>query len=136
MSPALLDTDILSELLKQKNAAVVGKAAAYLAQYGRFAFSALTRYEVVRGLRDKGATAQLRKFETFCQHALVLPLTDAILDRAADLWVLAGQQGKPRSDADLFIAATALEHGRGLVSGNTAHFSWIPGLTVEDWRQP
>jgi tRNA(fMet)-specific endonuclease VapC len=136
MALALLDTDTLSELLKQTNASVVQKVAAYLTQYGQFAFSALTRYEVVRGLRDKQATAQLRNFETFCQHSLVLPLTDAILDRAADLWVLAGRQGKPRSDADLFIATTALEHGRILVTGNTAHFSWIPGLTVEDWRQP
>jgi tRNA(fMet)-specific endonuclease VapC len=133
---ALLDTDILSELLKQKNAAVVAKAAAYLAQHGQFALSALTRYEITRGLREKGATAQLQNFEAFCRHSLVLPLTDGVLDRAADLWVLAGLQGKPRSDADLFIAATTLEHGRILVTGNTAHFSWIPNLTLEDWRQP
>ena len=33
------------------------------------------------------------------------------------------------------IAATALEHKRVLVTGNTAHFSWVPGLRVEDWRQ-
>jgi len=31
MTVALLDTDILSELLKQKNATVVQKASAYLA---------------------------------------------------------------------------------------------------------
>jgi tRNA(fMet)-specific endonuclease VapC len=50
--------------------------------------------------------------------------------------VLAGRQGQPRSDADLFIAATALEHGRRLATGNTGHFAWITGLGVEDWRQP
>jgi tRNA(fMet)-specific endonuclease VapC len=85
MPLALLDTDILSELLKQKNATVVGKAAAYLAAHGQFALSALTRYEIIRGLREKGAAAQLLRFEAFCRHSLVLPLTDAILDRAADL---------------------------------------------------
>jgi hypothetical protein len=42
----------------------------------------------------------------------------------------------PHADADVLIAATALEHGRVLVTGNTAHFSWIPGLAIEDWRQP
>jgi hypothetical protein len=34
----------------------------------------------------------------------------------------------------LIIAATALETGRALVTGNTAHFGWIPALTIEDWR--
>jgi len=59
-----------------------------------------------------------------------------VVDRAADLWVVAHHGGLPATDADLLIAATALEHGRALVTGNTTHFSWIPGLTVEDWRQP
>jgi len=36
MQAALLDTDILSEFLKQKNAVVLQKAAAYLAVHQRF----------------------------------------------------------------------------------------------------
>jgi len=40
----------------------------------------------------------------------------------------------PHGDADLIIAATALETGRVLVTGNTAHYSWIPGLTLDDRR--
>lgn len=64
------------------------------------------------------------------------PLTDAIFNRAEDLWVLARKGGHPHGDADLIIAATALEHGRVLVTGNTAHFAWVPGLRLEDWRQP
>ena len=135
MSPSLLDTDTLSEVLKQKHPAVMQKASAYLHQYQEFALS-LTRYEVVRGLKVKNATRQLQRFETFCRHSLVFPITDAILDRAADLWVAADKAGLPKNDADLIIAATALEHRRSLVTGNTAHFAWIPGLTVEDWRQP
>jgi tRNA(fMet)-specific endonuclease VapC len=82
------------------------------------------------------ATRQLRQFTTFCQHSLILGITDAILDRAADLWVTARKAGPPRNDADLIIAATALEHGRTLVTGNTAHFSWIQSLVVEDRRLP
>jgi tRNA(fMet)-specific endonuclease VapC len=63
-------------------------------------------------------------------------VTDAIFDRAADLWVIARQGGYPHGDADLIIAATALEHARALVTGNTPHFAWIPGLVIADWRQP
>jgi len=136
MSPALLDTDILSECLKQKNRRVVQQAANYLAIHGRFAISAMTRYEVLRGLKDKNATRQLGNFATFCQNVEILPITDAVLVRASDLWVLARQGGHPRRDPDLIIAATALEHGRVLVTGNTPHFAWIAGLTIEDWRQP
>jgi predicted nucleic acid-binding protein len=136
MPPALIDTDILSEILKAKNAHVTQTAIRYLQQHGQFAFSAITRYEILRGLKSKNATAQLQKFEAFCLNSLVLPVRDAILVRAADLWVVAFQGGHPRNDADLIIASTALEGGRVLVSGNAKHFTWISGLTVEDWRQP
>ena len=137
MSLCLLDTDILSEILKQKNAVVVQKAALYLQAYQQFTFSALTRYEVVRGLKAKAATRQLRQFATFSQHCQILPVSEAVFDRAADLWVSAQAIGRPQKDADLLIAATAMEHGLVLVSGNTSDFSWITaGLTLEDWRQP
>jgi predicted nucleic acid-binding protein len=136
MQPALLDTDILSELLKQKNASVLQKATAYLAQYQRFSISAITRYEVLRGLKDKNATRQLKSFETFCQNVEVVAITDGILDRASDLWAEGRRKGRPHRDPDLIIAATALLHRRALVTGNTPHFNWIQGLDLEDWRQP
>lgn len=134
MQPALLDTDILSELLKLRNPAVRDKALAYSQEHGALAFSAITRYEIIRGYKDHEAERQLQRFGTFCQHALIVPLADEILDRAADLWVLARRGGHPRGDADLLIAATALEHQRVLATGNTSHFAWIPGIVLEDWR--
>ena len=136
MDSALLDTDILSEVLKQRNAPVATKAASYLSIHGQFSFSVFTRFEIERGYKEKNAVRLLSRLTTFCQHSLVFPLSDAIFDRAADLWVLARQGGHPHGDADLLIAATALENGRVLITGNTAHFAWIPGLRIEDWRQP
>jgi tRNA(fMet)-specific endonuclease VapC len=135
MPPSLLDTDILNEVLKQKNANVVGLAAVYLSQHGQFAVSSISWYEVLRGLKEKKATAQLAKFHTFCQNTLLLPVTDDVLERASDLWVIGRQKGHTPKDADLVIAATSLAHGRELVTGNTPHFSWIPGITLADWRQ-
>jgi predicted nucleic acid-binding protein len=136
MDSALLDTDILNEVLKQKNAQVLLHASMYFQQHGQFAISALSRYEILRGLKEKNATTQLSRFATFCQHSILLPITDTVLDRTADLWVTARQGGYPRSDADLIIAATALEHGCVLVTGNTSHFAWVPGLTIANWRKP
>jgi len=134
MPPVLLDTDILSELLKLRNPSVRQNAIAYTVQHGRLAFSAITRYEICRGYIAQKATAQLARFQIFCANSLIVPVTDSIFDRAADLWANAYQTGQPRADTDLIIAATAIESGRVLVTGNTAHFSWIPNLVIEDWR--
>ena len=134
MDLALLDTDILSEVLKQRNPIVVRRAADYLIQYGAIAFSIVSRYEIVRGLKEKNATTLLPRFDTICQHSLLLPADDAVFERAADLWVEARRRGHPVADADLLIAATALLYKRSLATGNTAHFAWIAGLALEDWR--
>src|SRR5689334_14213128 len=109
MDSAILDSDMLSELLKRRNAAVLQKAGAYLQQFGQFAFSAVTRFEIVRGYKELNATAQLARFSLFCRKSLILPVTDPVWERAADLWAHARQHGHPHGDADILIAATAIE---------------------------
>jgi tRNA(fMet)-specific endonuclease VapC len=136
MDAALLDTDLLSEVLKQRNPIVRKRARQYLRSHGQFAFSAVTRFEIVRGYKERGAAGPLARFITFCGHSLIFAVDDAIFDRAADLWAIARQGGHPCDDADLLIAATALAHGRRLVTGNRTHFEWIPDLILENWREP
>jgi len=135
MDPTLLDTDILSEVIKQHEV-VKQHAAAYLALHGQFAFSALVRFEIERGYKEKQASAQRARFAVFCRHSLVLAICDGILDRAGELWALARRHRQPHGDADLIIAARALDSQRVLVTGNTAHFAWIPALRLLDWRLP
>jgi tRNA(fMet)-specific endonuclease VapC len=134
MDAALLDTDILSEILKQKNPLVASVGSRYLIEYGRFAPSAITFYEVFRGLRVKKARRALGEFNTVAANSDVIAISIPILLRAADLWAEARRGGHPRGDADLVIAATALESQRILVTGNTAHFDWIQNLELADWR--
>lgn len=136
MDITLLDTDLLSEILKQRNQNVVARAVDYLRSHGSFSFSAFTRFEISRGFKDKGAANQLARFKEFCRHSTIIPVTDSVLDRAEDLWVVARRGGHPGGDADLIIAATALETGRVLVTGNTDHYAWISGLTLLNWRNP
>ena len=134
--PSLLDTDMLSEILEEKNGVVFVRAAAYLHVNQHFTFSAITRYDIIRGLKAKRAAKQLQHFAMFCQHSRILSLTEAIFDCAADLWVATHAAGRPKKDADLLIAATTLEDGLNLATGNAVDYSWITGLTLEDWRQP
>ena len=134
MDEALIDTDILSEILKAKNKRVLEIADQYLAYYQRFAFSAITFYEILRGFRANRAIRAIDEFVKLADNSEVLPISVPVLRRAADLWVDARQGGHPRNDADLIIAATAIEARRVLVTGNTAHFNWMPGLLLADWR--
>jgi tRNA(fMet)-specific endonuclease VapC len=136
MDEALLDTDLLSEVLKAKDARVLAKAQQYLSQHGRLSFSAITFYEVIRGMNATRAVKQKASFLQRASTSDVMAISIPVLLRAADLWATAIAGGFPRDDADLIIASTALEAGRVLVTGNTAHFTWIPGLRLEDWRQP
>ena len=44
------------------------------------------------------------------------------------------QAGTPVGPNDLLIAAIALANGLTLVTHNTAEFSLVPGLALEDWE--
>jgi predicted nucleic acid-binding protein len=134
MDATLLDTDILSEILKQQNAAVNAKATSYLEEHGQFIFSAFTRFEIRRGFLERQANQQLDRFEEFCRHSTVLPVTDAVFDQAGTLWAIARQEGHPCGDADLIIAATAQIFKLTLGTGNLRHFAWAPNLTLNNWR--
>ena len=109
MLPTLLDTDILSEVLKQRDDKVLQAARAYLGEWRRFTFSVLTRYEILRGLRAKNAVRQELAFDALCRLSQVLPLTEPIAVRAAAIYADLQLRGELISDADILIAATALE---------------------------
>jgi tRNA(fMet)-specific endonuclease VapC len=129
---ALLDTDTLSAVMK-RNPRALARAEEYLAEHGSLAFSIITRYEILRGLKAKNGTAQVRAFDQLCQACRVLPLTDAIVVRAAEIYAALRQRGEPVGDADILIGASALEHGLEVVTNNEDHFRRIPGLQVANW---
>ncbi len=129
---ALLDTDILSAVMRQHPAALA-PARAYLAVHRRFTFSIITRYEVLRGLHAKRATAQLAAFDRLCSVSMILPLTDAIVVRAAIIYADLHQRGALIGDADILIATTSLEHGLIVVSNNESHYQRVAGIRLENW---
>jgi tRNA(fMet)-specific endonuclease VapC len=134
MELSLLDTDTLSEIMKARNLHVVARAEAYLSEYGGFTFSIITRYEVLRGLRAKAALRQVAAFDQQCALSTVLPLTDAVVQKAAEVYGELYQRGELLADADILIAATALVNGLPLVTGNARHFRRVSGLLVDTWH--
>jgi predicted nucleic acid-binding protein len=59
--------------------------------------------------------------------ATVLPVSDAVIGRAVAL-----RQARKMSLGDAPIAATALVHGRTLITHNTRDFEWEPDLALLD----
>mgnify|MGYP006274435357 CR=1 FL=1 len=132
MAQVILDTDILSAIMRQ-NPVVIPKATEYLAEQSRFTFSIITRYEILRGLKAKGATKQISLFNNFCAKNIVLPLTDEIVIKASDIYADLKKRGLPTGDADILIAASALVLGVAVVTNNQAHFQRIPQLQILNW---
>jgi len=130
----ILDTDILSALMR-KNPNVIAQARAYLAQQGQFTISIITRYEILRGLKAKGATRQVTRFEEFCLRNKILTITDDVIVQASVIYADLYRRGELIGDADILIAATALLNGFGVATNNEEHFRRVTGLHVENWQK-
>ncbi len=133
-SKVLLDSDTLSFYFK-KYPKVVAEAQNYLHQHQVFTFSAISRFEILRGMKVRGATAQLKFFDFFCSQNEILELNDKIIVRAADIYADLYKRGLLILDADILIAATALENNLPIVTNNERHINRISGLQVLNWNQ-
>ena len=128
----VLDTDILSAIMRQ-NPAVIPTAQAYLREHHQFHFSIITQYEILRGLKAKEATQQIATFENFCSQNTILPLSEEVISKAAEIYADLRKRGELVGDADILIAATAIVNKLGIATNNEKHFQKIAGLYVENW---
>ena len=87
--------------------------------------SVMTRFEVMRGMRDRERESTFELLNSF----EALDVTSDIADRAGELIRSWRKRGVTLGDADAIIAATALQHGLVLVTTNAKHFS-MPDLVI------
>ena len=81
--------------------------------------SAVSYLEVLQGMRNKAELAAVKKMLERRQ-ATLLPITAAVTEQAIKLMVsLTLSHGLQMGDA--LIAATALEHGLPVLTGNVKH---------------
>ena len=120
----LIDTDVLIWLTRGHQS-----AAQRLAKAVPWRLSVVTYIELAQGCRNKVELMQLKKGLVLSQ-AQLLPLTPAISDRAMQLIDgFALSHGLQLGDA--LIAATAIDHGLTLLTGNVKHFSSLPELNLD-----
>jgi tRNA(fMet)-specific endonuclease VapC len=77
VNKSLLDTDILSEILKGINPNVASNAAAYRQTFGRYSLSSVTVMEVISGLQRIQSIRRIQKFLTDISGEDVLPFGQA-----------------------------------------------------------
>jgi predicted nucleic acid-binding protein len=132
MSPALVDTDILSEFLRGTEI-VVDNAKKYLENYDSINFSIITYYEILNGLLYKDARNQLKRFLDFAELNKILPLTVSATKRAAEIYANLRKTGEPIGHTDCLIAGVALTNNLQLITNNLGHFRRIEGLEIVNW---
>jgi len=120
----LVDTDVLIWHLRG-----YATATRRLDALGSFSLSAVTYFELLQGMRNKAELAAVQKMIAK-RGAVILPLTEAITLKAIALMETLSL-GRGLQMGDALIAATALQHGLSLLTGNVKHFSAVEGLSVE-----
>jgi len=138
VNKSLLDTDTLSAINKAFDRQLFATAERYLATYGHFTFSSVTVMEVTRGYYLAARLERLGEFIASLADHEVLPFTQSTAELAGNIDAQLLNAGQPIGRADPMIAATAIEHGLDLVTGNVKHFERIQALgfplRIETWR--
>lgn len=95
------------------------------------AVSVMTLGEVYEGAFSfPDPQTELAVYRRFLSGYPILPLTDAVMERFAQLRSNLRHEGNLIPDFDLLIAATALEHGLTLLTRNIQHFERVPDLVL------
>ena len=138
MNKALLDTDILSEIGKAKDATVAANAKTYRRSFGYYTFSTVSVMEVVKGFQRMQATGRLNAFLATLPRMEILPFDQSAAELAGRIAGDLERIGQPIGVADTMIAAIAIENGLELVTGNTSDYQRVQqlgySLILVNWR--
>jgi len=122
-----LDTTVLLDLQKELRRGKPGAATRLLETSGDAPvfISFVTWMGFAEGFRDDDRPSCERFLSGF---QILWPDADTAW-RAARVSRSLRASGQPIGDHDLWIAATALQHGHAVVSRNDEHFQRVPGLS-------
>jgi tRNA(fMet)-specific endonuclease VapC len=127
----MLDTNILSDLVRHPAGAVTERVA----EYGEESIctSIIVACELRFGVAKKGVPLLSNKIEEILACIAVLPFTEDADRRYAALRVHLEKAGTLIGPNDMLIAAHALAQGLTLITDNTNEFVRVPELLVKNW---
>lgn len=125
----LIDTSVLIEFER----ADAGAELELLVGPEDRSISVVTASELLHGaLRATGARRTCRL--AFVEHVLsafaAIPITTTVARVHAEIWSELAAKGEVIGAHDLWIAASALAHGLGVVTSDGGDFARVPGLRV------
>ena len=116
----LVDTNIISELARPRPSSAVTR---WVSTLETLTISVITIDEVFFGLTFRPNVRVQRWMETFIEaHCRILEITPPIARHAGILRGQLAARGRPRTQADMLIAATAARHGLSLATRNERDF--------------
>jgi len=131
----LLDTNVCISWMRGGNPGFESRAISRLQAGEGAVLCSIVRAELLFGaFRSRWKTQNLERTNTFLAGFRSLPFDDGAAYRHALIRAELTAKGQLIGPNDLLIAATALAHGAILVTHNTAEFSRVPGLLLEDWE--
>jgi tRNA(fMet)-specific endonuclease VapC len=138
LNKVLLDTDILSEIIKGVDQTVPGHATGYRRAFGHYTLSAISVMEIVQGFQKNQSARRLQAFLASLAAQEVIEFDQEDGELAGRIAGELERVGRPIGTADSMIAAIALRQQLELVTGNTAHFQRVQQigypLTLSNWR--
>jgi tRNA(fMet)-specific endonuclease VapC len=130
----LLDTNILSDLVKRPQGMVFARIAAVGSD--QVCTNLIVAAELRYGAAKRGSEKLTKQLEAILATLPVIPL-EAPTDRQyGQLRAALESQGNLIGPNDLLIAAHALALGAIPVTDNTREFERVRGLVIENWLQP
>ena len=125
----ILDTNFVIAAEREAVRGAAGRADAFLAQRpGELFYITFT----VAGELACGQSASVRRdWGNLCRPYPVLPWSLEVSWYYGEVYRELARHGRLIGTNDLWIAATALAHGFGLVTNNDSEFRRVPGLVVE-----
>lgn len=127
----LLDTNILSDLIRNPQGPVAGR----IAQVGEESIctSLIVACQLRFGAAKRGSERLTRQLELVLSALEVLALQTPVDEHYAHVRLELERAGMPIDPNDMLIAAHALAIGAILVTANVQEFLRVPDLRVENW---
>ena len=127
----LLDTNIVSAVIKQPDCAIAKRLASMPRE--TFCISIVVAAELRYGVCHKASTKLAQQVEAVLEGIDILPMEEPVDHHYGSIRAELSRQGLPIGQNDLFIAAHARALGLILVTDNTREFARVPNLKIENW---